>query len=166
MLDSIRAFFAQNAQPREAGRDEAPPGDATDPIQVAACALMLELAYADDEFSDVEQNHIQDALMRHFDIPAETARELMSLAERERRAAVDLFQFTSLIVSNYDEGQRMVLAEILWALVYSDGTIARHEDYLMRKLANLLELKPGYLATARRRAREQQEDPGSERTRT
>ena len=46
----------------------------------------------------------------------------------------------------------MVLAEVLWRVVFADGELSRHEDYLMRKLASLLELKPGYLGEARRRA--------------
>lgn len=149
MLESIKSFFAKNVEPvEESSADERIPN----PIQVAACALMLELAHADEEFTDEEQDHVQDALMRHFVLPPETARELMALAEEERRQAVDLFQFTSLITESYDEGRRMVLAEVLWGLVFSDGKLARHEDYLMRKLAHLLDLKPGYLATARKRA--------------
>jgi hypothetical protein len=38
--------------------------------------------------------------------------------------------------------------------VYADGTLSEHEDYLTQKLAVLLDLRPGYLAEARKRARE------------
>ena len=34
----------------------------------------------------------------------------------------------------------------------ADGQIAEHEHYLTRKIANLLELEPGYLSTAKARA--------------
>ena len=47
----------------------------------------------------------------------------------------------------------MVLAELLWRVVYADGELSRHEDYLARKIANLLDLRPGYLSEARNRAR-------------
>jgi uncharacterized tellurite resistance protein B-like protein len=40
----------------------------------------------------------------------------------------------------------------MWGLVYSDGDLAEKEDYLMRKICNLLRLEPGYLAEARKRA--------------
>jgi uncharacterized tellurite resistance protein B-like protein len=161
MLDAIKSFFTRHADPGEepgSGEVHAPPaGQRTgpDPIQVAACALMLELAHADDEFTDEEQDHIHESLMRHFALPSDTAREMMALAERERRQAVDLYQFTSLIAQRYDEGQKMVLAEIMWRLVYSDGRLAKHEDYLMRKVSNLLDLRPGYLAEARRKIMEE-----------
>jgi len=155
MLNAIRAFFEQH---RPSGPEsETPPsesggGAAHDPVHVAACALLLELAYADDEFTADERAHIEEALQRHFAIPPEAVDELMALAEAERRRAVDLFQFTRLIVDRYDTGQKMVLAEIMWRVVYADGELAKHESYLMRKLSSLLELQPGYLAEARKRA--------------
>jgi uncharacterized tellurite resistance protein B-like protein len=46
----------------------------------------------------------------------------------------------------------MVLAEIMWGLAYSDGELAEKEDYLIRKICNLLRLEPGYLTEARKRA--------------
>ena len=39
-----------------------------------------------------------------------------------------------------------------WGLILADGQIARHEAYLLRKIANLLDLEPGYLSAARKRA--------------
>lgn len=123
-------------------------------LHLAACALLLELAYADDEFTPDERLHIEAVLRRHFDLDADTARELMALAEEERSSAVDLYQFTSLIRSSYDLGQKTLLAEIMWGLILSDGEIARHEAYMLRKIANLLDLEPGYLSAARKRAGE------------
>ena len=147
MLDAIKSFFGRHAAPASEAEGSSERG-----LQVAACALLLELAHADREFTPEERRHVEEALLRHVDLPAETVGELMALAEAERQAATDLYQFTSLINTHYDEGQRMVLAEVLWRVVYADGELSKHEDYLMRKLANLLELRPGYLAQARQRA--------------
>jgi uncharacterized tellurite resistance protein B-like protein len=151
MLESIRQFFEQYLAPPEQDRTNAQPNDGRR-LALAACALMLELAHADDEFSDVERRHIEETLERHFALDPKDARELLALADEERRRSVDLYQFTSLITQSYDEGQRMVLAEVLWRLVYADGELAAHESYLLRKLSTLLDLRPGYLAEARKRA--------------
>ena len=70
---------------------------------------------------------------------------------RERAEAIDLYQFTKLIRDGYDLGQKTLLAEIMWGLILTDGEIAHHEAYMLRKIANLLDLKPGYLAEARKR---------------
>ncbi|MGE5231679.1 MAG: TerB family tellurite resistance protein, partial [Deltaproteobacteria bacterium] len=121
-------------------------------VQLAACALLLELAHADGEFSAPERQHIEGALERHFSLDEATARELIVLADAARAQAVDQFQFTRLITEQYDLGQRMVLAEVMWGVILADGRIADHEAYLVRKLGHLLQLEPAYLAQARRAA--------------
>lgn len=160
-MESIRQFFAQHMAP---GTNGSPNGqshvDAEDERQklhVAACALLLEIAYADDAFSDGERAHIEAVMQRHFDLDAETVSGLIELAEAERANAIDLYQFTSLIRDNYDLGQKTLLAEIMWGLVLTDGEVQRHESYMLRKIANLLDLKAGYLASARNRAAAQLE---------
>ena len=45
----------------------------------------------------------------------------------------------------------MLLAELLWQVVLTDGSIDSNESYLMRKLANLLQLDPAFLSEARRK---------------
>ncbi len=152
MLTTIKSFFSRNLEPTPEEGPEAPGNESNhDPISVAACALLLELAYADDEFTDDERKHIEAAMAHHFDLPSETVAEVVELAEQERRRSVDLYQFTRLIADRYDLGQKMVLAEVMWRVVYADGELAKHESYLMRKISSLLDLKPGFLAEARNR---------------
>lgn len=146
MLDALRRLFANQSS--------AEPAPRADAVQVAATALLLELAHADGEFSDAEQAHIHEALSRHFGLDREKAEEMLRLADEERRQSVDHFNFTRRIVQQYDLGQRMVLAEIMWRVILADGELADHEAYLVRKLGNLLELEPAYLSSARKRASE------------
>jgi uncharacterized tellurite resistance protein B-like protein len=160
LIESIRQFFSEHMAPVAESSNGAADAqlDAEDERQrlhVAACALLLEIAYADDEFSDSERDHISAVLQRHFGLDEETAVPLMELAEAERSAAIDLYQFTSLIRDNYDLGQKTLLAEIMWGLVLTDGEVGRHEGYMLRKIANLLDLEPGYLSSARKRAQSQ-----------
>ncbi len=157
MLDTLRRLLAGG--PAQAA-PAAAAGSPDHEVRLAACALLLELAHADDEFSPAERRHVEEAIVRHFGVDRAGAVELMALAQDRLGEATDLHQFTSVIARHYDEGQRMVLAEVLWRVVYADGELSRHESYLMRKLANLLELRPGYLAAARRRAAPDEAEPG------
>jgi uncharacterized tellurite resistance protein B-like protein len=128
-------------------------------VQLAACALLLELAHADGAMSPAELAHIEGAIQRHFGLDDATARELISLAEAERRQSIDHFQFTRLIAAEYDLGQKMVLAEVMWGVILADGELATHEAWLVRKLAHLLELEPGYLSEARKSAASREPGP-------
>ncbi len=123
-----------------------------DATHIAAAALLLEIAHADGEFSVEEQARIERSLGLHFGLDDTTRRTLLELAELERKKSIDHFQFTKRILEQYDLGQRMLLAEIMWGVILVDGTVASHESYLARKLGNLLELEPKYLASARRAA--------------
>jgi len=149
MLEAIRRFLA-GAGPGAADEDTGPSDE--EELRVAACALLLELAHSDDEFSPEEQHLIEESLGRHFGLSPEEGRGLLALAEERRREAIDLHEFTRLVARRYDEGQRMVLAELMWRVVDADGELSRHEEGLMRKIASLLDLRPGYLAAARKRA--------------
>lgn len=152
MFNAVRRFVQQHL----AGSDApASPGEArpgADPVQLAACALLLELAHADGEFSIEEREHIERTLVRHFGLDAESGAELMRLADAERERSIDHFQFTKQITASYDLGQKMVLAEVMWGVILADGRLGDHEAYLVRKLAHLMELEPAYLAQARRSA--------------
>ena len=90
------------------------------------------------------------ALRRHLDLDEPTTNRLLELAEQERASAIDLYQFTSLVRDNYDLAQKTVLAEIMWGVVLADGTLADDENYMLRKIGNLLDLEPGFLAYARK----------------
>jgi uncharacterized tellurite resistance protein B-like protein len=151
MLAAIRALFSRDqSADSEVQRVES----SIDPVHLAACALLLDVAYADGEFTESERAHLENVLARHFGLSEDTGRQLIELADQERRNAIDHFKFTSVLKKNYDLGQKMVLAEVMWGLVLSDGDIAQHEHYLARKIANLLELEPAYLSSAKKAAAE------------
>ena len=48
----------------------------------------------------------------------------------------------------------MVLAEVMYGVILADGTVRDPESVLLRKLANLLDIAPGYLTEAGKRASE------------
>jgi uncharacterized tellurite resistance protein B-like protein len=154
MLEALRQFIRQS---RGAEPAESAPSSRHDDSQLAACALLIELAQADGEFSPGERLHIEAAMARHFNLELPAVHELLVLAEAERNRSIDHFQFTRVIRERFDLGQRMVLAEVMWGVVLADGKVGDHEGYLLRKLGHLLDLAPGYLASARHAATSREE---------
>ena len=149
MLEAIRRFVLERLgveDSRAAAGGTPPPSQ----VQLAACALLLELAYADDEFSPEERRHIEATLQRHFGLDDASGAELLRLAETARAESLDHFQFTRLVAAEYNLAQKMVLAEVMWGVILADGRLSDHETHLVRKMASLMQLEPGYLAEARR----------------
>lgn len=147
MQDPFAAFFSTRMIPVRNGEDRR-----REAIRLAACALLLELAWADDEFSDIERSHIEAVMRRHFALDEETAKSIMTFAEATRDTGGNVERYAALIRDNYDIGQKLLLAEIMWGLVLADGVIARREATLLRRIGSLLDLESGYLDQARTNA--------------
>ena len=129
-LDSLRAFVSKRLHPE-------PEQPGPDRVKLAACALLLELAHADDEFSEEERERITRAAREMGVAPADLE-ELLGLADAERRESVDLFQFTRLVAENFSREERLKLVEAIWGVVYSDGKLTEAENRLARRIAELL----------------------------
>ena len=146
MLDAIRSFFGASMEP-ESPEEEVGEQD----VRLAACALLIEIAHADEEFTEDEEQHLVSAVRQQYGLEEEEADQLLELADKARASAVDLWQFTKQNKQNYSLGQKMVLVEVRWGLVYADGQLSSHEESLMRRVCHLLDLAPGYLADVRKR---------------
>lgn len=149
MLEAIRRFVQDRLG---ADSREVPGGPPPSRVQLAACALLLELAHADNEFSADERHHIEGTLGRHFGLDQASGAELIRLAETARSESLDHFQFTRLVAAEYTLAQKMVLAEVMWGVILADGRLTDHETHLVRKMASLMQLDPAHLAEARRAA--------------
>ncbi len=109
-----------------------------DPVAIAACALLLEIAHADDVFAPEERERIVRAVREDLGVPASEVAEVVRLAEEERRESVDLYQFTKLVGEKFSREQRLRLVEVIWGVVYADGQLTAVENQLARRIAELL----------------------------
>lgn len=145
MFEQMGTFFRGRMLPS----DSAEGVESSHEVRLASCALLLELAYADDQFTAEEHEHIENAVRRHFGLDHDQAEELLLMADWQRRLDGNVATFARLISQHYSIGQKMVLAEVMWGLVRSDGSLAPREEQLMEKVNALLGFKPGYLAKER-----------------
>lgn len=146
MLNHIRTFFDQYLSA------DAPP--APDPNQSARCAaaaLLLEMAHMDDKVTESQQAAILTAVREHFGLTPEQSEELIECANEEREQATDYYQFTSLINAHFDAGQKETLIEQLWRVAYANDELCKYEEYLVRKVANLLHVPHGVFIAAKLR---------------
>jgi uncharacterized tellurite resistance protein B-like protein len=151
MIENIKKIFMDKMQPKE----DQPLAD-QERVSIAACALLLEMAHADSEFSDEEKSRIIAILNESFDLTEDNARELMRLADLERKESLDLWQFTNLINQNFSREEKLRVVETLWQVIYTDGKVDKHEEYLMRKLNHLLDLHHQDMIEAKFKARDNQ----------
>jgi len=112
-----------------------------DPLRLATAAVLLDIAYADGQFSPSEDGNMVEFLSKKFQLSSDDVKELVEAAEEIRRKTVDHFALTHYIRKNTPLAERIDIVKTMWRLVYSDGTLHDHENYLVRKLADLLGLE-------------------------
>jgi uncharacterized tellurite resistance protein B-like protein len=132
MLNQIKLFFEQHLAL------SAPEETTEEKLQLATIVLFLEMMYMDDKVEPREQEIILSLIHQNFSLTTEQADSLIELAEQQRKAATDYFQFTSLINKEYSLEQKVRLIESLWKIAFIDGDLEMNEEYLVRKIADLL----------------------------
>ncbi|MDI6854100.1 MAG: TerB family tellurite resistance protein [Deltaproteobacteria bacterium] len=136
MLARIRQFFGKATDDRTQTAGKKTGYD----ILVAVCALLVEMAGIDGQFTSAELQTVMSILKEKYGLSQEDADALITEAERELKESVDLWQFATLINENYQDAEKIELIETLWRIVYVDGKMDRYEHYLMNKLNKLLRL--------------------------
>ena len=136
MIDLVKKFFTKKASD-DSGQEKKE--DSHD-IRVAACAILLEMANIDGEFSKEEQLSIVSMLKEKYQLSEEYTAELVKSSHKELEGSIDLWQFTNLINQSYSRDEKISIVEMVWQVVYADGKLDKHEDYLVHKLGKLLRL--------------------------
>ncbi len=112
-----------------------------DPLRLATAAVLLETAHADGTFTPAEDGNVVSFLSSRFELSPDDTQRLVDAADEIRRNMVDHFAFTHYIRKNTPLEERVEIVRTMWRLVYSDGTLTSYENYLVRKVADLLGLE-------------------------
>ncbi len=109
-------------------------------IQVATAVILLEVAHADEDFSESEREYILDILKNQFSLDEESVHELVQVSEEQLRRSIDIWHFTEIINNSYDSEEKYRVIEKVWQVIYADGRLDKYEDYIVHKLARILHI--------------------------
>ena len=135
MLDFFKEIFSNtknNKQPSEHDDNKA--------IQIASCALFLELANADDDFSHEERKRIIELMKANFKLTDEEIDKLFELSQQQIEKSVSAYEFTEIINEKLSEEEKYEIVKNLWRLAYVDKKLDKYEDYYIRKISNNLHI--------------------------
>ena len=149
MLDIVKRFFGK------AGAESSGDGGTAHDLRVATCALLVEMARIDEHFSDSEMETILGILKDQYGLSPEDAEALVAEADRQLEDSVDYWRFARLINENYTNEEKIGIIETLWRIIFIDGKMDKHEDYLIHKLADLLRLTHQQLIDAKLKVRDE-----------
>lgn len=147
MFKSMKQFFEARIQTAMGAEDE---GD-EQLLRLATAALLIEMTRADFEVTDAERSAVDVALRELFAISDSEAKELATLAEAEVDNAACLFEFTRMVDQSFTQPQKQRVVEMLWRIAFSDAHKDHHEEYLVRKITDLLHVSHEDYIKARHR---------------
>jgi uncharacterized tellurite resistance protein B-like protein len=112
-------------------------GKNLDNKNVLIAALLIHAAKIDENYTDTEKDIIKKALIELNNITTDQAEELITLAEKKEEEQNQIIEFTKEI-KKYSMESRLKIIEIIWKIVYSDGTSDSYESNLIRRICGLL----------------------------
>lgn len=137
MLDYLKKVLSPNSN----NRNQSANSLQQKKIQIATCALFIEMASADDNFTADERNKIISIMKNRFNLNDEEANELLNLSEERVKNSVSVYEFTSLIDQNFSGDEKYELLKNLWRLIFVDKKLDVYEENLIRKIRLTLNME-------------------------
>jgi uncharacterized tellurite resistance protein B-like protein len=133
MIDKIKSFFSKNVLDPEA--------ETTSPDQLATAALLIEVMVIDGDLDDQEMQSIAGTLSNMLDLTEEQINQLIELSKEEVAEATSLYQFTKEINEHFDIDKKLSLMTAMWRVAFADGHLDKHEENIIRRVADLLHIR-------------------------
>ena len=106
--------------------------------ELTYASLLIEVINSDNKFDDRERVKLLEILSSKLDIQKEELDNFTELAKKKSEDSISLYEFTREINDQYEYEEKVSLITDLWGIAYSDGQLDKYEDYVIRKIANLI----------------------------
>ena len=109
----------------------------SDNKNILVAALLIHAAKIDENYTNAEKKIIKQALIELNNISSDKTENLIRLAEKKEEESNQIVEFTKEI-KKYSMEFRLKIIEVIWKIVYSDGTSDDYESNLIRRICGLL----------------------------
>ena len=136
MLKKIKGYISElGNQPSDVENQEEKEQNI---INNACAALLIETALADKVFNTEEIDSMKRTLKEVYEIDEKDLDELISESEKKVSESTSLYEYTRLINDLCDYQDKLKLINNLWAIAFADKHLDKYEEYLIRKISDLL----------------------------
>ena len=110
-------------------------------LDLIACVLAYEVARADGNISDDELNSLLKEIEKITADVNKNPDEIFSLIKNYSENSVSFHEFISDINNDFNKEEKLELIQYLWDVAYADNVLDVNEERLIRRIANLINLK-------------------------
>jgi uncharacterized tellurite resistance protein B-like protein len=155
MFDYLKKIFGEEPEQKTELKDQKPSVTKKHKVEIAACALFIEMAKADGEFTDEERSFIISEMKNTFNLEDDCIDDLMALAEQRVKESVSLYEFTGIINNTFTQPEKIELIESLWRLIYKDEKLSAYEDHLIKRIGATMNIEHKQIINAKLWVKEQ-----------
>ena len=109
-------------------------------IDNACAALLVEIAFADKNFDESEQDSLKKSLMECYKISEEEINEIIEDAEITVKESTSLYGYTRIVNDEFEYTDKLDLLRNMWKIAYADGNLDKYEEHLIRKTSDLIHI--------------------------
>ena len=110
----------------------------TEIINNACAALLIETALADKVFNEEELISMKQTLNKVYKVDEKDIEELINESKKKVSESTSLYEYTRLINDLCDSEDKIRLISNLWSIAFADKHLDKYEEYLIRKISDLL----------------------------
>ena len=110
----------------------------TEIINNACAALLIETALADKVFNEEELISMKQTLNKVYKVDEKDIEELINESKKKVSESTSLYEYTRLINDLCDYEDKIRLISNLWSIAFADQHLDKYEEYLIRKISDLL----------------------------
>ena len=126
-------------------------------IQKSICSLMIEVAYSDNQLDESELKAMANSLSK-LDIEEEEIQEIVDATLAKSKESISFYEHTRILNDKLDYDQKKEVLNSVWAIAFADGQMNKHEEHLIRRIADLLYLNHKDFINAKLNQKEANED--------
>ena len=104
-------------------------------VQIATCALFIQMAEADGHFDDAEFDMIIQIMTDIFRLTSKDIHAIIKESKHEVKESISMSEFSSLIRDTFSDDEKFELMLNLWRLIYVDKRLDMYEDNLIKRIA-------------------------------
>ena len=136
MLNKIKEYISELGKNSAGISNEEQ--DNTEIINNACAALLIETALADKVFNDEELASMKQTLKIIYKVEEKDIDELIDESKKKVSESTSLYEYTRLINDLCDYEEKLRLINNLWSIAFADQQLDKYEEYLIRKISDLL----------------------------
>ena len=110
-------------------------------IDLVACVLAYEVARSDGSISDDELNSLLKEIEKITENVHKNPDEILNLIKNYSENSVSFHEFISDINNDFTREDKLELIHYLWEVAYADNVLDVNEERLIRRIADLINLK-------------------------